>query len=462
MPRTNAFFNHVLLASAAAYLALAPSNAWTFARSWSFGIAGAVAFAAVIGSVIGRNERTPSPGFYILSLLCLWSAWSVASMAWSINPDYTAEQLKREIGWNLLTMLIFYMASRNAHAWQTLLRTALGALGFYASLALAMQVTAQGWDPSRFHAGVGPYSTHVVLMAPLLLAILAPPPAGFGATRKAMAIGFLLLVTLVASARLTDNRMLWIALAASFATASLVAALRWRGSLTRLRLRWIVPLLLLLVVLAALFVDAANERATTDFPPQTSIADTLSRDPRIPLWDHAVGKAMTRPWTGFGFGRAILASEFKDELHNPLLWHAHNLFVSQWLQTGIVGMLLFAALLAALLARFIGFVRTRDDGVAFIGVIGVSLIVGFAVKNLTDDFLFRSNAKEFWALLALLLGYGVRQQTLFSATGAPAENAAAMPRRGDAASADAAPIPSPTRPPQALPVQDERIPESRT
>ena len=41
-------------------------------------------------------------------------------------------------------------------------------------------------------------------------------------------------------------------------------------------------------------------------------------------------------------------------------------------------------------------------------MIGLSLIAGFVVKNMTDDFLFRSNAKEWWALLAMLLGFGAR------------------------------------------------------
>jgi len=35
-------------------------------------------------------------------------------------------------------------------------------------------------------------------------------------------------------------------------------------------------------------------------------------------------------------------------------------------------------------------------------------MTGFVVKNLTDDFLFRSNAKEFWAMIAILLGLGTR------------------------------------------------------
>jgi hypothetical protein len=52
--------------------------------------------------------------------------------------------------------------------------------------------------------------------------------------------------------------------------------------------------------------------------------------------------------------------------------------------------------------------RSSDDALAVIGIAGVSLVAGFVVKNLTDDFLFRSNAKEFWALLAMLVGFGTR------------------------------------------------------
>ena len=103
---------------------------------------------------------------------------------------------------------------------------------------------------------------------------------------------------------------------------------------------------------------------------------------------------------GYGFGRRVLADELEDELHDPLLWHAHNVFVSQWLQTGLVGMLLFSRCSSRCCSASRGFLAVARRRVAFVGVIGIALIVGFVVKNLTDDFLFRSNAKEFWALLA--------------------------------------------------------------
>jgi len=38
----------------------------------------------------------------------------------------------------------------------------------------------------------------------------------------------------------------------------------------------------------------------------------------------------------------------------------------------------------------------------------VALITGFVTKNLTDDFFYRSNAKEFYVLNAMVIGYGTR------------------------------------------------------
>ena len=34
----------------------------------------------------------------------------------------------------------------------------------------------------------------------------------------------------------------------------------------------------------------------------------------------------------------------------------------------------------------------------------------FLTKNLTDDFMMRPASKEFWAICALLAGYGIRRE----------------------------------------------------
>jgi O-antigen ligase len=95
-----------------------------------------------------------------------------------------------------------------------------------------------------------------------------------------------------------------------------------------------------------------------------------------------------------------------------MLWHAHNIFVAQVLQTGAIGLALFVGLLITLAARFVSYFRQTDDALAIAGVVGLSLLAGFIAKNMTDDFLFRSNAKEWWALLAIVMGFGARREAV--------------------------------------------------
>ncbi len=394
--------------AAAAYLALLPSNAWTFARSLTFGIAALLAAVIVVAGWVGRGARVPYPGHSIVLSLVLWCSWSVASLAWSINGDYSETQAKREVGWTLLAILALYVAPTTPAAWRTLVGTALAAFAAYGALALGAALSASGWDPARWHSGVGPYATHVVLIAPLLLTLLAPAPLGFGSHARNVMLGIAMLALLLVSARLTDNRVVWIALAVVYATASALAAWRWQASLVRAPLRWLSPLFALMIVLGVVFADVTRERAQLDFPPQTSVTQTLAEDPRLPLWDRTAQLVRERPWTGFGFGRGIVAEQLKGTLGNPMLWHAHNLFVGQILQTGTIGLALFLALLVSLCARFIRYLRHNDDALAVVGVVGLALLAGFVAKNMTDDFLFRSNAKEFWGLLALLIGIGTR------------------------------------------------------
>jgi O-antigen ligase len=327
-----------------------------------------------------------------------------------VHPAYTAVELRRETAWGLIMMAAFYVSARNDSAWRMLVVAALGSFAVLAGLAVVLAASADGWDAGRWHAGVGPFSTYLVLVAPLLLTLLAPAPTGFGGGRVAVVLAIALLALLLAAARIADNRMVWIALAAVFGAASALAALRWRTALSRAPLRWLAPLVALLLVIGLLFAQTAREKARAHFPPQTSVAQTFADDPRIQLWEGTLERIRVRPLTGYGFGKSILAQELRSELHDPMLSHAHNIFMSQWLQTGAIGLGAFVALLVALFWRYAQFLRSRDDALALLGLIGIALLVGFLVKNLTDDFLFRSNGKEFWALSAAVLGLGMRRR----------------------------------------------------
>jgi O-antigen ligase len=413
--------NRWLLGFAAAYLALLPTNTATFPRSVAY--VGAIVFALCMLFWVRRTqgEEIPPPGWLVGIPLVAWAGWSLASLLWSVHPAYSRTQLEGEIGDTLVVMFVFYVAPRDAKGFRTLAAVALASFAVLAVLAIGTQLLTGDWDAARWHHGVGPWATWTVIVAPLLFALLAPRPAGFANGGRSVAIGLVLVALLVVTDRMTDNRIVWVALAGTFGAASLAAALRWPRTLTHKPLRWVGPLVAMLLVLGVAFADAARERAATDYSPDTSVAASLERDPRLQLWDRISEKIEARPLTGYGFGRRILAAELAEEMHDPLLAHAHNAFASQWLQTGAIGMAAFAALLCALLIRYARFLVSRDDTLAFVGVVGLALITGFVIKNLTDDFVFRSNAKEFFALAAILLGYGSRRERTLRAGNAPTQ-----------------------------------------
>ncbi len=396
----------------AAYLFLQPTNHGTILRSIAFG--GTVFFAAcALGWNLWersktRETRIPLPPWQIVISGGAWFAWSALSYFWSVKPHYTAGQLSREVTENVLVIVAFYIASRDIATLRTYVAAALASFAIMATLALGMAMSPAGWDPALKHNGVGPYSTYVVLTAPLLLTLIAPAPVGLRRRSLALALGAVLLGLVVATARLTDNRMIWIALAAVFASAATLSAVRWPRTFLRSPWRWLAPVAAIFVILGFAFTDAARERAHADFPPNTSVRATLKADPRIRLWHEISDRIGDRVWQGYGFGRRIQAEEIAGDLPDLQLTHAHNLFASQWLQTGAVGLALFVATLGTLALTFLRYIRSRDDVQAFLGVVGLSLLIGFVVKNVTDDFLFRSNAKELWAMLAILVGLGTR------------------------------------------------------
>ncbi len=397
-----------VLVAAAIYVAVMPTNALNFWRSFSMITGGACTVVLLIAGWRGRSERIPSPGWPLLVACAFWGVWSLLSIAWSVHPEYSWAQAKGEVLWSAIVASIVYVAARDADAWRLLVTVVLASFAGIASFAIGLELSTYGWPPGRWHAGPGPWTTYLVLFVPFLLTLLVRPPIGTGAGRFGMAAAIALFALVLVTARIADNRMVWIALATVLGVIGALHARRWRSGALRSPVLRVALLLMVFVTFAALFTDTAREKAEVFYSPDTTIEETLARDPRIELWEHMVERVKARPWLGYGFGRAILSKELRAELGDPLLWHAHNLFGSQWLQSGAIGLAAFVAMFLALAWRYRAFYRSRSDALALVGIIGLALLAGFVVKNLTDDFMFRVNAKQFWVLNALLLGWGAR------------------------------------------------------
>ncbi len=389
-----------LAVAAAAYLLLLPSNAISFWRSLAFATAAACALVVVAGGRRLPEARIPSPGGALLAALAAWSGWAVASLAWSIDPAFTLGEIKSDVLWGLLTAFLFYVAATGGAA-RTLLGAALAGLAFWPALALGLELSPAGWNARLAHMGVVAYSTYLATCAPLLLLLAWPPPAGWNARPAALAVAVLLLALLVVTARMSDNRIVWLALGVALTVAVVF------GQPGGTRRRAALAAAVAATLFGLLFVDAMRDRARDVYPPQTTVEDTLVHDPRLAIWRHAGEHIRDRPLTGYGYGRLILKDELRADTGDHLLTHAHNMFVSQWLQTGAIGVALLVALFAAAGARYAGLVRSGDDTLRRYGALGLAVLAGFVVKNLTDDFFFRANAKLLLAVNAIVLGAAV-------------------------------------------------------
>jgi O-antigen ligase len=272
----------------------------------------------------------------------------------------------------------------------------------------AFSITRHGVFEQR-----GPWSTHLVLVAPLVLALSWRAPWGGG---RSLALGAAATALLFYAAWETDNRIIWVALAAQFLIASVLRPAATNGGTRSLRIVAVAAALIATAALAASIAD----RSAMQF---AGTVDSLERDVRPRIWSVALEKFRQAPIFGHGFGREILAPDFIPQtpqvLNHPQIRHGHNVFVDMALGLGLAGLVLFVTILALLAREYARYLRRPD--VASLGVIGIMVLAGFLVKCLTDDFLHRHNALVFWALNAILVGSG-------RAAAGPTPRAEAAPR----------------------------------
>ena len=353
-----------------------------------------------------RRAAVPGWGMLPRALSVAWLAWAalaVASLAWSVDPRYTFGELRAQVFYGLLALAGFYFVA-DARRW----RIGAVALLLGAGLAFAAQeLQALLPIPMSRHpvdGGAGPWSTHLVLLAPTLLALAWPAP--WGLRLHAAWVGLAVSLLLVAAWD-SGNRIVWPAFALQLAVvAALWGHMPAHGGMKPATLRRL--LLAGAVTLALAFVAAVADRNERHFAAQP-LTTHLERDLRPAIWKTAWDLVGEAPWLGHGFGREIRAADFSalaPDPSYPEIRHAHNVFLDQWLQLGAIGLGAFVLVLVLLGREYVAMLS--NPAAAPWAVVGLAILAGFLAKCLTDDFLHRHNATVFWALNGMLLGLGRR------------------------------------------------------
>ncbi len=335
-----------------------------------------------------------------------WALLCVASLAWSEHPGHTAAELRAEMLYGTLAFALFHLAAKDAARWRQWWVALLAGTVTVAAASILQQLLPVPLSRHPLDGGPGPWSTHLVLVAPLLLAIAWPRPWG---QDRGAAVQAVALLALLLAAWETENRIVWAAFGLQLAIiATLRRASPALDGVRGRRLRMIA--LVATLTIAVAFVASIVERNHRLFPANAPVTTGLERDSRPALWAAAWKEFIAAPWLGHGFGREILQEKFlpltPPTPGHPPLQHAHNVFIDMALQVGAVGLAAFVFLLASMARRYVGFLRRPE--VAPLGIIGLALIAGFLVKCLTDDFLHRHNGLVFWAVNGMLLALGQR------------------------------------------------------
>jgi O-antigen ligase len=327
---------------------------------------------------------------------------AVASLFFAVDLKYSLRELRAEV---VKGLILFFAAAQFVQAeehieqaWSALLTGA--AIMSLAGVALFFTYGGNPLEPfvrsGSLHNGSGGVSTYLVTVWPyLLLSLLV-----YGGMTRWLVM--LPLATLSAcAAYLTYSRAAWLAMVVQLGLCVLVVG--------RHRLRNVMlGLVACLIIITGLWMapgSSHGERWTRLLQDPQQVGGTAGD--LLALWRHSLCEISQHPLKGIGLGRQSFSKAFRDfrQKHQPLLWHAHNMFFDLALQLGVQGLLaILAVMLALVVTLWPRSPPAAGDTVDLLCAATAIMVIGFCLSNLFDDFFADDGSQFFWLLTGLALG----------------------------------------------------------
>ncbi len=331
----------------------------------------------------------------------LYAACAAFSLLSAVDLAYSLGELRAEV---LKGALVFYTAvhfvRHEEHLRQSYAALLVGAgvmavsavvfFGLEGGDLLTHQVRAGG-----LHNGYGGLATYLVTVWPFVL--LAPR---VWPERRLRVVWGLLVALSAVCGYITYSRAAWVAMLVETGLCLVIVSRR------RLRAAVVGGVLCLAVLSASWLVPGAHHgenwrRLWRDPAGVGGTAGDL-----IALWRHSLGEIARHPFTGIGLGRHSFSKAYPRfrATHQPLLWHSHNMFIELALEMGLQG--LAAILWAFVLLVWVLWPKAPPErgavGDNFAAAAAV-MVIGFSLRNLTDDFFVNDSALLLWLLAGLAL-----------------------------------------------------------
>lgn len=361
--------------------------------------------------------------FYSLLLLTLWAVWryrlrlyfpaawvwavyaviALFSVMYAIDPAYSLSEVKRELGYGILVLVLAASWVRSTEALSRMVGIVVAGnllMAGYAVFSIVVSGLGQSYLQEGSFSGVGMFSTYLITVFPFIAAYALQ----LKDTHKTMYYLLLAVLALnVVALYFSGNRAGLVSLLVELLLA--VYLLRDSIFLPAQR-RVLIGIIVLAVALSGLLVKQANDRNVL---LQSELGSTAADEPdqRWKIWHVAVENIRAHPLIGAGFGREAFRlrnPEFFKE--NTNYWHAHNVLLNKGVQMGIPGMLAFLGLIFVVLrAVWIACVRCETTSpLHAYATACMVMMAGVLIKNMTDDFFVRDGALLFWVLTGAVLG----------------------------------------------------------
>ena len=338
--------------------------------------------------------------------LVFWALVALLSLAGAVDIPYSLGEIKNEILYTTMAFVAFFAITREENDLERLLIALLAGAVVVCGWALETRLRLGIWQERGSYGGSGAFPGYAAVLAPVLFL--------FGAYTQRqwcrVAI-FALGVMVLATGFVSLERIVWWILAVQGVIALVLSS---RGGLIRLsRLRLFAGLAGIVVLAGGAFVVVHEERL------EINSDSAIAQDSRLAQWPVILERIARNPVRGDGFGREIMKKTHSDMIPeaNPMLWHAHNVFLNYGLEMGLPGILALAWVFLSLLREYWFFCSSPDSKLKLLGIAGIMMVVGVVLRNQVSDEFVRDAAILFWAVNGALLGLGCRRSRRQEAAG---------------------------------------------
>ncbi len=341
--------------------------------------------------------------FPLMTPWLLYGAIAFFSLFHAVSPFWSLGEIKKEIGYGILTLMLTASWVRNIESLEKLILVVIVS-NILTITAILHKITAIDpfwqapfWrvidglllntgDGKSLYNGVGNLSTYLITTLPFIVAYTFQRLHARHWSGSSLI--FLLALNLLALL-LTGNRMGLITAIVEIIFASTFIAMQQRGY----RIFKTIFIAAVSIILISYLLNSV-----------LSIRSTSS-DIRWDIWSWSINDILLHPFHGMGFGRTVMTVANSDFPKEFRLEHAHNMILNKGIQMGIPGMLAFLMLYCSSLF-FLWPRRTlHASGSLWVYALAASTMsVGVFMKNMTDDFFVSHNAFLYWTLVGMVLG----------------------------------------------------------